>query len=160
MFLGTESIAALPATAGTPHWFQCVGSVTADPSPFTFELTAAPANHTGVVVDWGDGSAPEAIGNWNGTMRLCPTTYAPERLADLQRSTVTTNACPSGRSIRPVSSTSPKIPGAVLVYGDNNAGCAPFDAFPKVDINLAFSPTWSFQFGLGRRFCTRQLHHE
>ena len=37
----------------------------------------------------------------------------------------------------------------MLVYGDNNAGCAPFDAFPKVDINLAFSPTWSFSLDWG-----------
>ena len=46
----------LPETAFTPHWFQCVGSVTADPAPFNFELTALPATHTGVVVDWGDGN--------------------------------------------------------------------------------------------------------
>ncbi|MDC0600316.1 hypothetical protein OAO65_03300, partial [Flavobacteriales bacterium] len=41
-FLGTETIAELPVTLTTPHWFQCVSSVTADPSPFNFELTAQP----------------------------------------------------------------------------------------------------------------------
>ena len=38
-FLGTEVVADLPATAASPHWFHCIGSVTADPAPFTFELT-------------------------------------------------------------------------------------------------------------------------
>ena len=145
VFLGTENIDALPATAGTPHWFQCVGSVTADPAPFNFELTAAPANHTGVVIDWGDGSAPEVIGNWNGTNALSHS-YAP---SEWQTYTieVITNACPSGQQGLLV--YEPENPGAVLVYGDNNSGCAPFDAFPKVDINLAFSPTWSFSLDWG-----------
>ncbi len=145
VFLGTESIAALPATTSTPHWFQCIGSVTADPGPFTFELTAVPANHTGVVVDWGDGTAPEAIGNWNGSTPLSHT-YAPDEWQTFNI-TVTTNACSGGQA--GVLVYEPENPGAVLVYGDNNAGCAPFDAFPKVDINLAFSPTWSFSLDWG-----------
>ena len=145
VFLGTETIAALPATVSTPHWFQCVGSVTADPGPFNFELTAAPANHTGVVVNWGDGSAPEAIGNWDGATPL-PHTYAPEDWQTFNI-TVTTNACAGGQE--GVLVYEPENPGAVLVYGDNNAGCAPFDAFPKIDINLAYSQTWSFSLDWG-----------
>ncbi len=144
-FTGTESIEALPATQDVPHWFQCIGSVTSDPGPFDFELTAEPATHTGVVIDWGDGSAPETIGNWNGS-----TGIVHNYMADKWQTytiTVTTNACPGGEE--GVLVYEPENPGAVLVYGDNNAGCAPFDAYPKVDINLAFSPTWSFSLDWG-----------
>ena len=66
-FLGTEIVADLPATASSPHWFECISSVTADPAPFNFELTAQPATHNGVQIDWGDGSGFEAIGSWDGT---------------------------------------------------------------------------------------------
>ena len=144
-FTGTEEIEALSATQATPHWFQCIGSVTADPGPFDFELAAEPATHTGVVVDWGDGSAPENIGNWDGT-----TGIVHNYVADQWRTytiTVTTSACPGGT--QGILVYEPENPGAVLVYGDNNAGCAPFDAYPKVDINLAFSPTWSFSLDWG-----------
>ena len=98
-----------------------------------------------MVVDWGDGSAPEVIGNWNGTIALSHS-YAPSEWQTFTID-VTTNACPSGQQGLFV--YEPENPGAVLVYGDNNAGCAPFDAFPKVDINLAFSPTWSFSLDWG-----------
>ena len=144
-FTGTEEIEALPSTESTPHWFECIGSVTADPGPFDFELTAEPATHTGVLIDWGDGSAPENIGNWDGT-----TGIAHNYVADKWRTytiTVTTDACPGGSE--GILVYEPENPGAVLVYGDNNAGCAPFDAYPKVDINLAFSPTWSFSLDWG-----------
>lgn len=142
--LNGESIPGLPATLTTPHWFRCVGSVTADPAPFSFELTAQPANHTGVVIDWGDG-ATENIGAWDGATPL-PHTYAPD---DWQSYTitVTTNACPGGSE--GVVVYEPENPGAVLVYGDNNAGCAPFDGLPKIDVNLAFSTTWSFSLDWG-----------
>ena len=76
IFTGTEAYQELENTVATPHWFQCVGSVTADPAPFTFELSAQPATHTGVVVDWGDGSPPENIGTWNGASAI-PHTYTP-----------------------------------------------------------------------------------
>lgn len=145
IFTGTESYAALPATLSTPHWFQCIGSVTADPAPFGFSLTAQPANHSGTVVDWGDGSAPEVVGNWDGATAI-PHTYSPDKW-QTYTITVTTNACPAGAT--GILVYEPENPGAVLVYGDNNAGCAPFEAFPKVDVNLAFSPTWSFSLDWG-----------
>ena len=144
IFLGTESYNALPATISTPHWFQCVGSVTADPAPFTFTLGAQPANHSGVMIDWGDGTPPESIGNWDGadiTHEYTPDAWQTYTIR------VTTNACPGGQE--GILVYEPENPGAGLVYGDNNAGCAPFEAFPKVDINLAFSPTWSFTLDWG-----------
>ena len=145
VFTGTETVEALPATLATPHWFQCVGSVTADPGTFNFNLSAIPATHTGVVIDWGDGSPLENIGNWDGASAI-PHTYSADEWQTFTI-TVTTNACPSGQ--QGIVVYEPENPGAVLVYGDNNAGCAPFDAFPKVDINLAFSPTWSFSLDWG-----------
>lgn len=145
IFTGTEAFSALPATVGTPHWFVCIGSVTADPGPFDFELTAQTANHTGVTVDWGDGTAPEFIGNWDGASPIIHN-YSPDKWQTFTI-TVTSNACPGGQE--GILVYEPENPGAVLVYGDNNAGCAPFEAFPKVDINLAFSPTWSFSLDWG-----------
>ncbi len=144
-FAGTEAIAALPATASTPHWFQCIPSVTASPAPFTFELTALPATHTGVEVNWGDGSAPEFIGSWNGTTPISHT-YSPDEWQTYDI-TVTTNACPAGAT--GILVYEPETPGAGLVYADNNGGCAPFEGLPKIDINLAFSPTWSFSLDWG-----------
>ena len=144
-FAGTEAIAALPATATTPHWFQCIPSVTASPAPFTFELTALPATHTGVEVNWGDGSAPEFIGNWNGTTPISHT-YSPDEWQTYDI-TVTTNACPAGAM--GILVYEPETPGAGLVYADNNGGCAPFEGLPKIDINLAFSPTWRFSLDWG-----------
>ena len=144
-FLGTEVVDDLPATAASPHWFHCIGSVTADPAPFTFELTAQPATHTGVVIDWGDGSPDEAIGNWNGSTPIVHG-YAPDEWRNYTI-TVTTTACPAG-----VSGTlvyEPDTPGAGLVYGDSNAGCAPFTGLPRIDVNLAFSPNWSFSLDWG-----------
>lgn len=145
IFIGTEAISALPGTMGTPHWFQCIGSVTADPGSFDFELKAQPAGHTGVVIDWGDGSAPESIGAWDGITGIIHTYNATKW--QTYSITVTTNACPGGQE--GILVYEPENPGAVLVYGDNNAGCAPFEALPKVDINLAFSPTWSFSLDWG-----------
>lgn len=144
VFVGNEVISALPETGITPHWFQCIGSVTADPAPFNFELTALPASHTGVVVDWGDGTS-DIIGGWNGTDPI-PHTYSP---ADWQtfNISVTTTACPGG--VDGVLVYEPENPGAVLVYGDNNASCAPFEGFPKIDVNLAFSTTWDFSLDWG-----------
>lgn len=144
VFVGAESIPGLPETAFTPHWFQCVGSVTADPAPFNFELTALPASHTGVVVDWGDGNS-DAIGGWNGADPI-PHTYAPDQWRTYTI-TVTTTACPGG--VQGVLVYEPENPGAVLVYGDNNASCAPFEGFPKIDVNLAFSSTWDFSLDWG-----------
>ena len=95
-FLGTEVVTDLPATANSPHWFQCIGSVTADPSPFTFELTAQPATHTGVVIDWGAGSPTESIGNWHGSTPIAHG-YTPDEWRNYTI-TVTTTACPAGAS--------------------------------------------------------------
>ena len=144
-FLGTETIADLPATASTPHWFQCIGSVTADPAPFEFELTAQPATHTGVVIDWGDGSPTEAIGNWDGSAPIAHT-FSPDAWRNFTI-TVTTSACPGGAS--GILVYEPETPGAALVYGENNAGCAPFTGLPRIDVNLAFSPNWSFSLDWG-----------
>ena len=145
IFTGTEVHSPLPETEVVPHWFECITSVTADPAPFEFNLTAQPATHTGVMVDWGDGSGPEAIGNWNGTNAIGHI-YNPDKW-QTYTIRVITNACPGG--VEGILVYEPENPGAVLVYGDNNSGCAPFDAFPKVDINLAFSPTWSFSIDWG-----------
>ena len=144
-FTGTEVIAALPATASSPHWFRCIPSVTASPAPFTFELTALPASHTGVMVDWGDGSGIQTIGNWNGTTAI-EHVYTPTEWTTYTV-TVTTAACPGGAE--GVLVYEPETPGAGLVYGDSNGGCAPFEGLPKIDINLAFSPTWSFSLDWG-----------
>ena len=144
-FLGAEAVADLPATTSIPHWFECVGSVTADPAPFNFELTAQPATHNGVQIDWGDGSSIEAIGNWDGTTPLVHT-YTPTEWTNYTI-TVTTTACPGGTIGTLV--YEPETPGAGLVYGDNNAGCAPFIGLPKIDVNLAFSPNWSFSLNWG-----------
>lgn len=144
-FTGTEALSTLPATATTPHWFQCIPSVTASPGPFSFELTALPATHTGVQVDWGDGSGLETIGNWDGTTPL-PHTYSPTEWQTFEI-TVTTTACPAGAT--GILVYEPETPGAGLVYGDSNGGCAPFEGLPKIDINLAFSPTWSFSLDWG-----------
>ena len=145
VFTGTESYESLENTLTVPHWFQCIGSVTADPAPFTFALAAQPAGHTGVLVDWGDGSAIENVGAWDGVTPI-EHTYTPDKWQTYNIA-VTTDACPGGQ--QGILVYEPESPGAVLVYGDNNAGCAPFDAFPKVDINLAFSPTWSFSLDWG-----------
>ena len=144
-FLGTEVVADLPATAASPHWFQCIGSVTADPGPFTFELTAQPATHTGVVIDWGDGSPAESIGNWDGSTPIAHG-YTPDEWRNYTI-TVTTTACPTGAFGTLV--YEPETPGAGLVYGDSNAGCAPFIGLPRIDVNLAFSPNWSFSLDWG-----------
>ena len=144
-FTGTEVIAALPATASTPHWFRCIPSVTASPAPFTFELTALPASHTGVMVDWGDGSGIQTIGSWNGTTAI-EHVYTPTEWTTYTV-TVTTAACPGGAD--GVLVYEPETPGAGLVYGDSNGGCVPFEGLPKIDINLAFSPTWSFSLDWG-----------
>ena len=143
-FLNTEAYSALPATNSTPHWFQCIGSVTADPAPFTFELTAQPASHSGVQIDWGDGVV-QNVGSWNGSTPIAHN-YTPSEWRTYTI-TVTTAACPGGTE--GILVYEPENPGAVLVYGDNNAGCAPFDAFPKIDVNLAFSSTWSFSLDWG-----------
>lgn len=144
-FLGTETIAELPVTLTTPHWFQCVSSVTADPSPFNFELTAQPATHTNVQVNWGDGTPTENIGNWDGTTPITHNYNATDW--DSYSIVVTTAACPSGAE--GILVNEPETPGAGLVYGDSNAGCAPFVGLPKIDVNLAFSPTWSFSLDWG-----------
>ena len=144
-FLGTEVVADLPETTTTPHWFRCISSVTADPAPFTFELTAQPATHNGVQIDWGDGSPTEVIGNWDGATPIAHS-YNPSGW-DTYSIVVTTAACPSGSTGLLVNE--PETPGAGLVYGDSNAGCAPFVGLPKIDVNLAFSPTWSFSLDWG-----------
>ena len=144
-FLGTEVVTDLPATASSPHWFHCIGSVTADPAPFTFELTAQPATHSGVQIDWGDGSGPEAIGTWDGSTPIAHD-YSPDEWSNYTI-TVTTTACPGGASGTLV--YEPDTPGAGLVYGDENAGCAPFTGLPRIDVNLAFSPNWSFSLDWG-----------
>jgi hypothetical protein len=144
-FLGTEAIADLPETVATPHWFRCISSVTADPAPFTFELTAQPATHNGVQIDWGDGSSPEVIGSWDGTTPI-PHTYTPS-IWSTYSIVVTTAACPSGST--GILVNEPETPGAGLVYGDMNAGCSPFVGLPKIDVNLAFSSTWSFSLDWG-----------
>lgn len=145
VFLNTEAYQELENTLTTPHWFQCISSVTADPAPFTFNLAAQPANHSGVLIDWGDGSALQNVGNWDGASSISHE-YNPDKW-QTYTIRVVTNACPGGTE--GILVYEPENPGAALVYGNNNSGCAPFDAYPKIDINLAFSPTWSFSLDWG-----------
>lgn len=142
-FTGNTVLVGLPETNSTPHWFQCIDGVNDTPQPFTFELTALSAAHTGVLVDWGDGTT-EIVGNWDGSP--LPHTYNPTAW-DRYTVTVTTSFCAAG--VQGLLVHELANPSASLKYGDVNGGCAPFEGLPKVDIDRGFSPTWSFSIAWG-----------
>lgn len=142
-FTGNTVLAGVAETAATPHWFQCIDGVNDNPQPFTFELTALPAAHTGVLVDWGDGSS-DIVGNWDGS--ALDHAYTPSEW-DSYTITVTTSFCSGG--VQGVLVHELANPSASLKYGDVNGGCAPFEGLPKVDIDRGFSPTWSFSIEWG-----------
>ena len=125
-FLNTEAYSALPATNSTPHWFQCIGSVTADPAPFTFELTAQPASHSSVQIDWGDGVV-QNVGSWNGSTPIAHN-YTPSEWRTYTI-TVTTAACPGGaEGILPAN---PKIPARRSFTATTMPGVPPLTPSPK-----------------------------
>ena len=142
-FTGTTVLDGVAVTAAQPHWFQCIDGVNDNPQPFTFELTALPAAHTGVVVDWGDGQS-EIIGNWDGS--ALPHTYTPSIWATYEIM-VTTSFCTGGTSGFLVHELD--NPSASLKYGDINGGCTPFEGLPKIDIDRGYSSTWSFDIAWG-----------
>ena len=107
VFSNTEAYQELENTLTTPHWFQCISSVTADPAPFTFNLAAQPANHSGVLIDWGDGSALQNVGNWDGASSISHE-YNPDKW-QTYTIRVVTNACPGGTE-------------GILVYEPENPG--------------------------------------
>ena len=85
----------------------------------------------------GDGSPAEAIGNWDSSTPIAHT-FSPDEWRNYTI-TVTTTACPAGASGTLV--YEPETPGAGLVYGDSNAGCAPSPASPASTSTWPSAPT-------------------